>query len=183
MAIWGSMISRCHNRNCPKYNYYGGRGILVCDEWRESFKSFYDAVGPRPGKGYELDRIDNNDGYRPGNVRWATKIANMRNKRSNRIIEHNGVSKPLVAWAETIGISATALATRIRKTPLDIGKALTTPVQKQKRHGPVILTYNGETMSATEWAKRFLLPPNIVRERIRNGWTVERALTQPLRIA
>jgi hypothetical protein len=81
---WETMKSRCHNPNNPAYKDYGGRGIEVCTEWRDSFDLFFQYVSSlehfnEPGR--SIDRIDNNDGYRPGNVRWATASEQARNKR------------------------------------------------------------------------------------------------------
>jgi len=86
--IWSGMIERCHNPNHKKYKYYGGRGIKVCDRWRESVMNFYADMGPRPrgkfpcGRAiYSIDRINNDGNYEPRNCRWATSKQQMRNTR------------------------------------------------------------------------------------------------------
>ena len=63
------------------FHRYGGRGITVAAEWRHDFAAFYAHVGPRPGPEYSIDRIDVNGNYEPGNVRWATRLQQARNKR------------------------------------------------------------------------------------------------------
>lgn len=81
---WQSMIQRCQDQNAPYFKHYGGRGITVCDEWLDSrtFVDWVDAnLGPKP-EGCTLDRIDNDKGYEPGNVRWATHSDQMKNRRS-----------------------------------------------------------------------------------------------------
>jgi hypothetical protein len=78
---WRSMNSRCYNQNSPGYKYWGGRGITVCDEWRNSFSAFYSYMGARP-EGMSIERIDNAGNYEPGNVRWATAADQNRNKRA-----------------------------------------------------------------------------------------------------
>ncbi len=83
-STWRGMISRCHNPNEPSYIRYGARGIKVCARWRFSFDAFYADVGPAPSLKHTIDRIDNDAGYRPGNVRWATWSEQNKNKRSTR---------------------------------------------------------------------------------------------------
>lgn len=80
-VAWANMVGRCSGRQPASWKNYGGRGIAVCHEWVESFEAFYAEVGDSPGAGYELDRIDNNEGYRPGNCRWVTKSENNKNRR------------------------------------------------------------------------------------------------------
>ena len=81
------MIQRCTNPNHASYKYYGGRGITVCKEWRNDYASFYNFVSQlehNGEKGRSLDRINNDDGYYPGNVRWATAKEQAKNKRKRR---------------------------------------------------------------------------------------------------
>ena len=80
-AIWAGMIQRCENPKDKNYASYGGRGIAVCPEWRQSYARFLADVGPRPGTDYSIDRINNNGDYDPTNVRWATRSEQQRNKR------------------------------------------------------------------------------------------------------
>jgi hypothetical protein len=81
---WSAMIERCHTTSHPMFSSYGARGIYVCQEWRASFQNFLRYIGSRPTRLHSLDRIDNDDGYRPGNVRWATKKEQANNRRMPR---------------------------------------------------------------------------------------------------
>ena len=85
--LLSGMKNRCYNPNSPAYKDYGGRGITICDEWRNSFETFFDYVSKlehfnEPGR--SIDRIDNEKGYFPGNVRWATAKEQAHNQRPKK---------------------------------------------------------------------------------------------------
>ena len=82
--IWQAMKKRCGNPNCENYRNYGGRGIAVCDEWKNNFQAFYDYVSQLPHfgeEGYSLDRINNDGNYEPDNVKWSTRLEQRHNQR------------------------------------------------------------------------------------------------------
>jgi hypothetical protein len=81
-SAWQSMITRCERPKSRGYENYGGRGISVCKEWRESFERFFWDMGIRPSDSHSLDRIDSNGNYEPSNCRWATKTEQSRNVRA-----------------------------------------------------------------------------------------------------
>lgn len=78
---WRSMISRCRNKKATDFHLYGGRGVKVCERWKD-FLLFLDDVGKRPSKAHSLDRIDVDGDYEPGNVRWATWAEQASNRRT-----------------------------------------------------------------------------------------------------
>ncbi len=114
-GCYSSMIQRCCNPKDKQYWRYGGRGIKVCDRWRESAKNFFEDMGPRPSRKHSIDRFPDQDGdYQPGNCRWATKQEQARNRRNNRLYEHNGVSRLIIDWAEHTGINVATIKSRLR---------------------------------------------------------------------
>lgn len=111
---WKSMIQRCHDPNSSKYSDYGGRGIRVCDKWRSDFTAFLEDVGHKPNLNYQIERIDNDGNYEPGNCRWATPVEQARNKRDTRFITANGQTKPMCSWADETGISIKTIHKRLK---------------------------------------------------------------------
>lgn len=125
--IWTDMRRRCHDPRRPDFHRYGGRGIAVCNEWRDSFEAFFRDMGPRP-EGRTLDRLHNDQGYSKQNCIWATKKRQDRNRRTNRIVEVEGVRMTLADAAEKYGVHYPTLLTRLGARKWPLMKALTTPV-------------------------------------------------------
>ena len=86
---WAHMKERCLNQNCADYPSYGGRGIMVCDRWRDSFEAFFADMGARPA-GHSIERVDVNGNYEPGNCCWATPREQAQNQRTTRFVELAG---------------------------------------------------------------------------------------------
>lgn len=125
---WCHMIDRCYNDRHPHFDRYGGRGISVCDRWKQSFIAFLEDMGDRPD-GLTLERKDTHGNYEPENCIWATHQEQNRNKTNGTALE-----------------------------------------------------FNGETMSVTEWSERLGIDRRILFGRLRAGWSIERALTSPVRL-
>lgn len=130
---WTKLKHRCFNRNNIGYQDYGGRGITVCDRWKDSFENFLEDMGERP-EGTSIDRIDNDGNYEPGNCRWATKKEQANNKRSNRYLTHDGKTLNLAQWSKKINISVSALYYRafVKKWPTD--DVLTVPFYGKRKN-------------------------------------------------
>lgn len=118
--VWAALNQRCYNPKNPAYKDYGGRGIGVFEAWRKDFVIFYAYVGSRPTPKHTLDRIDNGGNYEPGNVRWATRKEQQRNRRSNVLITFRDVTFCKAEWAEHLGITFNQLNHRLKSLPLEI---------------------------------------------------------------
>lgn len=117
--IWIGIKTRCTNKNAPDYNRYGGRGITMCDEWNDSFVEFLSYLGPRPSKKHSVDRIDNDKGYEPGNVRWATKTEQARNRRDSTYVTDGNRVLHINEVANELGITRSAAHLRLKRGKLD----------------------------------------------------------------
>src|SRR6516162_3218907 len=102
-SSWKHMKGRCQNQRHRFYQNYGGRGIKVCDRWQK-FEAFFADMGFAPTPEHELDRIDNDGYYEPGNVRWATRRENSLNRRSTMWLTFRGKTQCLSDWAAGLGI-------------------------------------------------------------------------------
>jgi hypothetical protein len=111
---WWQMRSRCNNPKDTNYKRYGGRGIKICERW-QSFQNFLDDMGPRPSPQHSINRVNNNGNYEPGNCQWSTPKEQANNRRSSRIIEHEGRCRTLEQWAETAGIQTGTLHYRLKR--------------------------------------------------------------------
>lgn len=142
-ACWWAMRDRCNNQSHPHYQDYGGRGIRVCERWAESLAAFREDMGPRPSPRHSVDRIDNTKGYDCGkcpdcdsrgakpNCRWATATEQMRNRRDNQMLTHEGMTLWVGDWARLLGINRVTLKGRLR-AGWSVEKAFTTPVDHKK---------------------------------------------------
>lgn len=118
-AAWQSMINRCVRPSAKHYEYYGGRGIKVCDRWRHSFHAFFEDMGEKPD-GFSLGRIDNDGNYEPGNCRWEAFSDQQNNKRSNRFVTFQGRTLTVAQWAQETGLSRYTISGRLdRGWPVD----------------------------------------------------------------
>jgi hypothetical protein len=111
---WQNMRGRCNNPNHPNYASYGGRGIRICDEWTD-FNNFREwALAKGWEVGLTLDRIDNDEGYSPGNCRWISHREQMSNTRATKFIEYEGRRQSASQWAKETGFSRETLLNRIK---------------------------------------------------------------------
>lgn len=123
--IWRRMKQRCNDANTKDYANYGGRGITICNEWKDDFLSFHDWATKN---GYDadksIDRIDVNGNYEPGNCRWADMKEQASNKRNNRKISYKGETHTLAEWSRITGIDTSLIRYRLKRH-MELSKVLT----------------------------------------------------------
>lgn len=125
--LWCNTRQFCNNPRNKQYQQYGGRGIKWCRQWNNDFWRFADwmdqNLGPRP-QGHVLDRINNNRGYYPGNLRWATKRQDSNNKSNNIYITYQGQKLTLAEWSLKQGIHLTTIWSRLIDNKWPVAQAL-----------------------------------------------------------
>ncbi len=130
--IWGNMIQRCYDTNSNRYYVYGGKGIKICKEWRNDFKSFYHwMILNNWKKGLQIDRIDNDGNYEPDNCRIVSMKENMNNRSDNRVFILNGERFTMTQLSEINNIKVGTLWYRLSKG-MDIEIALKNPIKIKK---------------------------------------------------
>lgn len=113
--IWRSMKRRCLDKNLINYKNYGGRGIIVCVEWKDDFKNFYEwAIKNGYKENLSIDRKDVNGNYCPENCRWADSLTQANNKRTNVFIEYKGILHTVAEWSRILDIKRTTLEKRLK---------------------------------------------------------------------
>jgi hypothetical protein len=125
MRRWVGIWERCYLPENPGYEYYGARGICVCQEWMD-FQAFYSFWGDPPFEGATIGRIDNDGNYEPSNCEWQTQEQQNNNTRRSKMITWNGKTQTMRDWAEEYDIGLRSLSERLRRG-WDMHKSLTTP--------------------------------------------------------
>ena len=133
--IYTTLKQRCYNPRHEHYDRYGGRGIAVCERWRESFADFLTDMGERPSPHHTIERINNDGPYSPDNCRWATKKEQARNRTSNWLIECEGTTRSLAEWSEISGVPRTTITSRIKRSGWSTKEAVFTPTLRYRKGG------------------------------------------------
>ena len=129
---WDAMLQRCYNHQHRSWANYGGRGITVCERWRNSFEAFYADMGNKPTLQHTIDRYPEKSGnYEPGNCRWATRKEQQRNTRTNHLLTFRGETLTMAEWAERLGFGDWIIESRLRRG-WTIEKTLTLPLQPRQ---------------------------------------------------
>lgn len=152
--IYANMKTRCYNPISNRYHCYGGRGIRVCDEWKNSFTKFQEwALQNGYADNLTLDRINNDGNYEPSNCRWVTYKQQRNNSSTNRIIELNGNKKTITEWCDYYNIPYYIVNNRINKYGWDIEKSFITPIKKER-----VYLFNGESLTIKQISQKTNIP-------------------------
>lgn len=179
-VVWCDMKDRCYNTNNKEYKNYGGRGITICNEWKENFESFYEwsmKNGYKEEKSKSgrniltIDRINNDGNYCPENCRWIKQKEQMKNTSKNNYIEYNGERKTLTDWAREYGIHRRTLSSRITTLGYTFEEAI------NKKDGiaknSVVISHNGKDMSLSQYAREVGVHISLPSKDLARGMTVE----------
>jgi hypothetical protein len=154
-TAWCGAKDRCCRKGARSYPDYGGRGIVMCDEWRDSFDAFLADMGTKPGPEYSLERQDVNGPYAPWNCVWALPVEQGNNKRNNVLLTFQGRTMSVSQWARELGMKVLTLYQRIRRG-MSIEDAFTAPLRQQG------------TLTPEERNRRYLAR-SAIRDRVRRG--------------
>jgi len=127
---WIGIKTRCFNKNSNIYKNYGGRGISMCETWKD-FNVFYKDMGDVPN-GMSIDRIDVNGDYKKSNCKWSNHKEQSRNKRNNNFITYKGTTKCLTEWCEELNMPLNTFSNRLKRG-WSIEKTIETKVRKIKK--------------------------------------------------
>lgn len=133
--IWHGMKDRITNESNNTYNYYGGRGIKLCEQWFDYINFYNWAINNGYQENLTIERKDTNGDYCPENCKWATMKEQSLNKRNTHLLELNGKIQSVKEWSEELNIPYDTLISRINKHGWSTEKALTTPVKRRSKNG------------------------------------------------
>lgn len=175
--VWCSFRGRC---NCPTdvaYKHYGGRGIGYAPEWDDylTFEKWALETGYQQDVGLTLERIDVNQGYTPDNCCWADRKRQSNNKRNNLYFTIDDVTHTLAEWCEIYKVPYARVDARINTLGWGFEEALFT----ERKYPVHTITYKGETKTTKEWAEITGLSTDLIRRRLKNGWTPEEIIETP----
>ena len=115
-TIWHGIKQRCYNPGHTHYHRYGGRGIIMCDEWKNNFSTFYYwAIDNGYAENLSIDRISNDGNYEPTNCQWVTIAENCKKQSTNKFITYNGKTQIMADWAREFSMHQSVFFTRLKK--------------------------------------------------------------------
>lgn len=172
-TAWRNMLARCYDTKHDKFALYGGRGVTVCQRWRDSYRNFLADMGRRPEDCTSIDRRDGDGHYEPGNCRWANQTTQVRNSAKATPYETPDGIMPIIEAAERAAMPYGRLRSRNR-----YGWTAERALQEPK-HEAVLLTVRGQQMTIAEAAKISPIGYAGILKRLRAGWDAEAAALTP----
>jgi len=179
---WISMKQRCFNLNHKYYSNYGGRGITVCDRWKNSFENFFADMGSRISHDYSLDRIDNNKNYFAENCKWSTRKEQINNRRKDfknrenaKLITINFVSLTAYKWEKKMGYKIGTIKTRLNRGWSEYD-AVMTPVETDR-----LIAIGSKTYTIAQWTDEMGYGRSVIQSRLKLGWSEYRAVMTPIK--
>lgn len=180
---WYEMMKRCYDEKKHNYSRYGGRGIYVCEEWKNP-KNFidwaYETIGEKD-RNYTVDRIDVNGPYAPWNCRWATAKEQGRNKSDTIMITLDGDTKPLVEFCDIYGLKYSTVRERLKRgwsiEETFKNKTRSLIHQPEKRVCDKYYVIDGIEKNVSDLAKEYGINRHTVYGRLNRGWDIKSALT------
>jgi len=170
---WSNMKRRCNDSTNKEYSTYGGRGITYCEKW-ESFEGFWEDMKEGYSDELTIDRIDVNRNYCKVNCKWSTREEQANNTTVNRLHDFNGGKYTIPQIAQLTGIDKELIRSRIQRG-LSLEESL------KPKHELETITYKEDTKTVTEFAEDYGLTYHQLKKRLMRGWSIEKALTHPLR--
>lgn len=183
-SIWQHVKIRCLDKNHKYYKNYGGRGITICERWmkfenfRDDMYQFYlDHVKKFGEKNTSINRKDNDGNYELSNCEFATYEIQANNTRGNHLITYKGETMTLIQWSRKLNLKKDTLYGRILTRGFSVEKAFEMPLNPRFRQ----ITFNGRTLpTLMAWAKELNIRYEVLRKRLKLGWSIKKAFTTPI---
>ncbi|AUM58802.1 hypothetical protein VVP001_102 [Vibrio phage VVP001] len=172
------MVARCHNPKDPRYKNYGGRGISVCPEWRNSFTKWYEDFGYLvDGNDLTMDRRDNDGDYEPGNMRAATTQEQNRNQRRSVLLTYDGETLNQQVWADRFGFHKSSIQRRLGGKYRNDMEWVLFGVRTTITKTEVLITKDRKRLNLRAWCRSLGFSLRTVEDRVyKFGWSYAQAL-------
>lgn len=172
-SIYQGMTRRCYYPDNQNYKYYGGKGIVICNEWKTDFSSFKKwALENGYQDNLTIDRINTNGNYEPSNCRWVSMKEQCNNRTSNHLITYKGKTQNLKQWCIELNLNYGIMESRINRYKWSVEKAFETKTNFRM----VMITYKNKTQTLKQWCDELDLNYKLTHSRIhRLHWDIEKA--------
>jgi hypothetical protein len=171
-SIYQGMTRRCYYPDNQNYKYYGGKGIVICNEWKTDFSAFKKwALENGYQDNLTIDRINTNGNYEPSNCRWVSMKEQCNNRTSNHLITYKGKTQNLKQWCIELNLNYGIMESRINRYKWSVEKAFETKTNFRM----VMITYKNKTQTLKQWCDELDLNYKLTHSRIhRSHWDIEK---------